>query len=537
MNRLVKFHFILALLLVVALPSFAERIMLPMADGTQLATDVYLPKEPGQYPVIFARTPYNIDGMKSTAEGFVKEGYVAVMQDTRGSHNSKGTYIAFNGDGWGEHQDGLVTLRWIRAQEWSNGKVTTLGASALGITQVRLAGAGDPLTCQFIQVAASKDYGQMSYQGGVLRKALIEGWLTAQQAPHMIEMTKQHPSYDSYWKEKNAEAQAAMISAPAMHIGGWFDIFGQGTINNFTTRQYGGGGNSKGNQKLIMGPWAHGISQKVGELTFPDNYTFKYTNLRNRFFDYWNKDGQNGVMEDAPVNYYTMGDVDDPEAPGNEWRTAQDWPPFPTEETAYYLLKDKGLSTEINSTKNSSVGYLYDPSDPVPTHGGANLLLPAGSFDQRKQDARDDVLTFMTPVLKEAVEVTGAIRLKLYVSSSAIDTDFTAKLLDVYPDGRQMLITDGIQRVKFRNGFEQADLLPPGAIGELDIDLWNTSLIYNKGHRIAVQISSSNYPRFEINPNTGDDFPDGVELVKAENTLHFGSQHPSALILPIPTKQ
>lgn len=232
-----------------------------------------------------------------------------------------------------------------------------------------------------------------------------------------------------------------------------------------------------------------------------------------------------------------MGDCDDAAAPGNEWRTAAMWPPFKTNETKYYLANNHSLKTRRNILKQYSATYTFDPKNPVKTNGGANLLLPSGAYDQRAQGKRGDVLTFMTEELSEATEVTGAVRLKLYVSSSAIDTDFTAKLLDIYPDGRQMLITDNIQRLKFRKSFENADPLAPGSVDELEIDLWSTSLIYNKGHRIGVQISSSNYPRFELNPNTGDDRPEDVEMVTAKNTIYFGAKYPSALILPIRPKQ
>ncbi len=528
--------FIACLLIVIcfATPnSNAERLMLPMADGTKLATDYYVPDGDGPFPVVFSRTPYNISNMKIFAENFKKQGYAVVMQDTRGIHNSEGVYMGFEHDGWGKNKDGLETLRWIHKQRWCNGKVATWGGSALGITQVMLAGAGDPITCQFILVASSTSYGQLGYQGGVLRKSLVEGWLTLQKAPQTIEAMKAHPTYDEYWKLQHAEAVAGSIHAPAVHLGGWYDIFAQGTINNFTTRQYSGGDGSKGKQKLIMGPWPHGVKQQVGELKFPDNFGFDMAAYQNRYYDYWMHGKQNGIMDEPTVQYYTMGDCDDADAPGNEWRTADQWPPFETKETKFYLANNHSLKTRRNLVKQYSETYTFNPNDPVKTNGGANLLLPSGSYDQRPQDTRKDVITFMTEELNEATEVTGAVRLKLYVSSSAIDTDFTAKLLDIYPDGRQMLITDNIQRVKFRKGFERADLLPPGTVGELEIDLWSTSLIYNKGHRIGVQISSSNYPRFEVNPNTGDDRPEGVELVSAENTIYFGAKYPSALILPI----
>jgi len=518
--------------------STSETVMVPMPDGVRLATDYYLPRGKGPFPVILIRTPYGKGGeaAKMIATRFNSKGFACVIQDTRGSSGSEGRYMGFADDGWGEHQDGVNTLRWIRQQPWCNGKVATWGPSALGITQVLLAGTGEDITCQYIAVAASNFYGQASYQGGVFRKNLAEEWLKDREAPHVIDIWKEHPTYDSFWTYYNAESRAHLVRAPAIHHGGWFDIFAQGTINNFVSRQYHGGEGARGNQKLIMGPWPHGVVQEFGELRFPDNYNFDIVSYQMRFLNYWLKGEDNGIMDEPAVHYYTMGDCDDPNAPGNEWRTADDWPPFPTEERAYYLTEDGGLTTDLSNVSDGQLSYDYDPEDPCPTHGGANLGLASieiGPFDQRALADRPDVLTFSTPVLEKPIEVTGAIRLKLYVSSNAPDTDFTAKFLDIYPDGRQILMTDNIQRLKFRNGFEKPDPLPPGTIGELEIDLWSISLVFNRGHRIGVQISSSNYPRFERNPNTGEDFPREGHTRVAHNTIYMGPKHPSALILPV----
>jgi putative CocE/NonD family hydrolase len=282
-----------------------------------------------------------------------------------------------------------------------------------------------------------------------------------------------------------------------------------------------------------MGPWPHGVSQKVGDLTFPDNFNFDLATFERRFMDYWLKDVDDGIMDEPPIHYYTMGDCDDFDAPGNEWRTAEAWPPVPTVDTAFFLQKRGCLTTNAKKLRKGRARFDYDPEDPCRTRGGNNLLMPAGPFDQNELAERDDVITFMTPPLDAPMEVTGELRVKLYVSSTAPDTDFTAKLLDVYPDGKQILIADGIQRVKMRNGFDKPDLLPPRAIGELDVDLWVTSLVFNTGHSIGLQISSTNFPRFEINPNTGENFPREGHLKTARNTVHWGPLHPSALYLPV----
>ena len=348
----------------------------------------------------------------------------------------------------------------------------------------------------------------------------------------MIDIWHSHPAYDAFWTEYNAEPQAPNVNAPAIHTGGWWDIFGQGTINNFVTRQHQGGRGAQGNQKLIMGPWVHGAKHEVGDLVLRDNFSFDTGRYESRFFQYWCERAPNGIMDEAAVNYYTLGDVYDPAAPGNEWRTADDWPPFPTVNTAYFLHGDKSLSTSPATEPDVKLTYLYDPANPCPTHGGAELSIPSGPFDQTALLQRADVLAFSTAPLTAPVEVTGNVHVRLFVSTDAPDTDFTAKLVDIYPDGREFLMLDGIRRLKFRNGYEQADPLTPNTVGELDIDLWTISMIVNTGHRIGVHISSSNYPRFEKNPNTGEDLP-GTELRPANNTVYIDQDHPSALLLPV----
>jgi uncharacterized protein len=520
------------LILSLVVTARAEVHMVAMRDGVQLATETFLPSGDGPFPVILVRSVYGRSGVGALAGAFNSAGIGWIVQDTRGRGASDGKDMVFADDGWGALQDGADTVAWVKGQPWCNGKIGTWGFSALGITQVLMAGATGDIACQAIGVAASNFYDQLSYQGGVFRKNLGEKWITAQGSPWALAIYKSHPTYDDYWKLHNADARAPQVTAPAVHIGGWFDIFGKGTINNFATRQEHGGPGAKGNQKLIMGAWPHGVVRKVGELELRDNFDFDINGYQLRFFQNWLLD-DNGIMSEPAVHYYTLGDVDDAGAPGNEWRTADGWPPFETAATAYYLHGDGTLSTEAPAVESASLSYTYDPADPVPTKGGQNLLMPAGPFDQREVGVRGDVLTFMTGPLEAPVEITGQVRVKLYVSTDAQDTDFAAKLLDVYPDGRQMLMLDNIQRLKFRNGFDQADPLAPGTVGEVEIDLWHISLVVNRGHRIGVQIASSNYPRFEKNPNSGDDWPTEDNLVAATNTIHVDTSRPSRLILPV----
>ncbi len=515
-------------------PVLPQTVMLPMRDGVRLATDVFLPSKKGAaFPVVLVRTVYNKAQGASLFGVFKALGMAMVIQDTRGRFASGGKDMVFADDGWGERQDGADTVAWIKGQAWCNGKIGTWGGSALGITQVQMAPATRDVAAQAIIVASSKFYGQTAYQGGVFMKSLAEQWITAQKSVWMLDVWRGNTTDNAYWQGFNAEAQAPKTTAPAVHVGGWFDIFQQGTINNFTTRQHQGGEGARDNQKLIIGPWTHGPKKDPGDLKLRDNYlALDFNQYSARFLKYWLEGEQNGIMTEPAVNYYTLGDVFDDHAPGNEWRTANDWPPFATSAVSYYLAQGGTLSAAPPDNPGT-VTYAYDPKDPCPSKGGQNLTIPAGPFDQREVSGRPDVLRFSTDPLTVPTEVTGGVHVVLYVSTDTPDTDFTAKFVDIYPDGKEILMLDAIRRLKFHNGFTQAEPPAPGTITELDLDLWSISLILNKGHRIGVQISSSNYPRFEKNPNTGDDFPKEDNLRVAHNTLYMDKDHPSAIILPV----
>ena len=535
MNTRFRCAFLLPFLaLIVLTPAVdADLVMIPMRDGVKLAADCYLPEGEGPFPVVLARSVYG-RGKPEAAIPFTTAGMAFVIQDTRGRGDSEGTDMVFGTDGWGELQDGADTVKWLLEQDWCNGKIGTFGPSALSIVQMLAAPATADITCQALWATDSKFYGGLAYHGGVWRKSLCEGWLKAIKRPHIIDLWKSHPTDDEFWSYYNAEPQAPRITAPAVHIGGWWDIFQQGTLNNFVTRQHNGGEGAKGNQQLVMGPWLHGPKANPGDLTLRENFSYGMAGHMNRFLVHWLKAEDNAVMDEPPVHYYTLGDVDREDAPGNEWRTADSWPPFPTQETPYYLMPDRSLSPDAPRNDDAAkLTYTFNPLDPCPSQGGPNLLIPAGPFDQRRIGERHDVLTFATEPLGEPIEITGRVKVRLYVSSDAPDTDFAAKLIDVYPDGREILMLDGIQRAKFRNGFRKAAPLVPGEIAELEIDLWSISLILDEGHRIGLHVSSSNHPRFEINPNNGDDFPTDDNLRLAQNSVHMVRTYPSALLLPI----
>jgi predicted acyl esterase len=516
-------------------PAAPTLSMVPMQDGTKLATDVYTPGGDGPWPVVLLRSTYGRGG--KAEEEWLKEGYAVVIQDVRGMGESEGEAHVFHADGWREGQsDGADTVAWILQQPWCNGKIGTSGGSALGITQMLLAPSTGGVAIQDINAAPSSLYFDTAYQGGVFRKRMLEGWLTAIKQPHIIEVYKSHPRYDDYWRYFDTRAKAGDITAPALFVNGWYDIFQQGTIDGFLARQQSGGDGAKGKNFLVMKCSSHGPDIERDYKLQENRFDVKISQLRHRIFDAY-LGGETNALDGIPaVQYYVMG-ADTPGAPGNEWRNADTWPPYTTTPTSYYLHAGGELSTTVATDAEGRLQYVFDPANPVATNGGANLLMESGAFDQRKNvEGRSDVLRFRTAPLDSPLEITGNVRVRLRVSSDAPDTDFTAMLLDIYPegDGRELNVLDSIRRVKTRNGFnEAAPLLEgPDQVVELEIDLWSIAWIFDKGHRIGLNISSSNHPRFEVNPNTGEDFP-VAELRKAVNVVHTGGKYPSMLVLPV----
>jgi uncharacterized protein len=506
--------------------------MVPMADGVKLATDVYLPttgKPP--YPAILIRTPYGKASGGGIAAATCALGYAVVVQDMRGRGASEGNpAIIFGNDGLGgRHRDGHDTIRWVAKQEWSDGKVATAGGSASGIVQNMAApGAPEALKGQVVSVAFSDYYHQGAYQGGVWRKELLEGWLKGTKLTDVnLPTFLEHPTYDDFWKQLSAEAHADQVNAPGLFIGGWYDIFVQGTINSFTTIQERGGPNARGQCFLVIGPTSHGPF--TAKVVYPRANATPLNQLR--LYAHWLKGERKGVEKLKPVHYYVMGDTEDKGAPGNYWRSVDAWPPAAAP-TPLYFHADGGLS-KAKPAGAVARTYRYDPRDPVPTVGGQNLIISKGPLDQRVVEKRPDVLLFTTEPLPEPVEVTGRVTAKLYVASDGPDTDFTVKLCDVYPDGRSMLVADGIRRASLRNGFEKRELLEAGRVYEVPVDLWSTSLVFNKGHRLRVAVSSSNAPRFEPNANTGAPHPAAGKTRVATNTLHLSAEHPSHVLLPL----
>jgi hypothetical protein len=504
----------------------------PMRDGANLATDVYSLRTAS--PGIVLRTPYGRSGLQSAALSYNNLGYTVIAQDMRGFGDSEGQFMMFTDDGWGTNQDGYDTIEWAAAQSWSNGDFCFWGASALAISGLLGSAATPPhLRCMFDLVGSGDLYHQVAFWGGDLREEMVVNWLNGLAQYDSLEAIYDHPTDDAFWDPVSIQDRYASVDVPIYSVGGWYDIFLQGNLDVFTGAQTAGGPNARGKQKLLMGPWSHASAgPTVGELTFPDDSVLP-SGEDTRWLEHWLMGADNGVDTEPPVKYYLMGDVDTPSSSWNIWKTAQAWPVASTP-TALYLQSGGGLSFTPPGAGVSPDRFTFDPANPVPTVGGNNLTIAAGPYDQRSVEGRSDVLVYSTGPLAQPVAITGRVTATLWVSSSALDTDFTVKLTDVYPDGRSMLVLDGVQRMRFREGYDKELLMSPGQVYPVTIDLWSTALVFNQGHEIRVAVSSSNAPRFGVNPNDGAAlYEEGGALVTADQGVYHDAAHPSALILPV----
>jgi uncharacterized protein len=542
-------------------------VAVPMRDGVKLMADVYLPPGQGPWPVILMRTPYNRAAAEGAARPF-RDQYAVVIQDTRGRYESGGDFDPL----FAEVNDGYDTVEWAAGQPWSNGNVGMTGGSYLGIVQVLAAIARPPhLKAMFPIVTPSDFCDDFVYTGGALRQELFQGWMalmaaTARPAssstspfdpsklpdlwkhlplrdpapvepggPAYVrawESVITHPYRDWFWDPIRVPKHFHEVQAPAFFVGGWYDIFGSATPVNFRGwRDHGGSGEARRGTRMLIGPWVHAVNAPAGDLDPGPAGRADLKALSMRWFDHWLRGIDNGIDREPPVRVFALG--------VNQWREYSNWPPSGSSTHTFYLapgaegdIHAGSLSSSRPSTR-SFTHFRYDPLDPVPTTGGPAFLVPAGQKDQSLVEARPDVALFTTAPLPRDTEVTGEVRARLFVRSSEPDTDFTAKLVAVPPDGHPVNIVDGIRRLYTYRNYEHPHPVTPGRVVPLEIDLGPTDTVFRAGWRIRLEVSSSNFPRFNRNPNTGAPFGTGTELRRADNEVLHGDPEDSALMLPL----
>jgi uncharacterized protein len=494
--------------------------MVTMRDGTKLAVSVYLPSGTGPWPTVLTRTPYGKDvGDPAKNETrYMTNGYVRVLQDSRGKGKSEGAYRPFADD----VEDGYDTIEWIAKQPWSNGKVGMSGISAMAIATYNAAMSGAP---HFVAAFVTAGRGFTTPDGGVPMQH-IEDWSRRQGVPPS---SNPRPTFRTWGPigPRDLRAYSDKIAIPFYNVGGWYDIFEKGILDGYTFLHDHGAPSVRNSQRLMLAAFGHGALS--GSLKYPDGGGDISMGDPIRWFDYWMKGVDNGIMKEPPVKYFVMGDTRDASAPGNAWKTADAWPPASTP-TSYYLSANHALTTAPPSGAAKS-SFAYDPKDPVPTAGGNNLGLDRGPMDQRPVSNRPDVLKFETAPLRQAIEVVGNLKADLAVSTDAPDTDFTVKLVDVYPDGYEALVNDGAFRLRYVDGFDKQTHIEAGKQYVISVDLWATGLVFNAGHKIAVHVSSSNFPRFERHTNTWEPLASYDASHKATNTVWLDGR--SKIVLPV----
>lgn len=525
MRRVRVFLFSLCLLAFYAVCAEVEpdvTVSIPMRDGITLPTDIYLPSpDANRLPCILVRSPSGRKSRDSLHFGEMsKWGYVVAIQDTRNIMDPEGKTLPYLSDA----EDGYDTVQWLASSQWCNGDIGTIGASAQGISELLMAPAAPPhLRCQYVKFAGGSLYHHVIYGGGTLHKEQVESWLKYYaRHPSVLTFVLNQPHYNDFWQQFDTIRTAGNIHAPAIHVGGWYDIFLQGTIDTFRARQEKGGDGARFSQQLVIGPWTHfwPLQQTLGEFPVPAAAQELPKGLTAKdFFDRMLK-GVEPEQSPKAVTYYVMGPFDGSPSSGNVWKTADRWP-VPATTTSLFLA-NKGTLSDVTVSEPSTFSLLYDPMNPIPTIGGRNLFIESGPKDQRPLESRNDVLVFTSAPLVHDVEVTGNVSSSFFVTTDRENTDVTVRLCDVYPDGKSILITDGIQKISGEGNTPQ----------EVWVDLGTTSIVFAKGHCIRILIAGSNYPRFEKSLN-GFERSAGCPPPTAHTTLFAGPNHPSRLVLPV----
>jgi putative CocE/NonD family hydrolase len=534
-------------------------VPVPMRDGVRLFANVFLPTESSRLPAILVRTPYG-KGVDITPnyQAFVEHGYAIVVQDVRGRYESEGAFQPFTQ----EISDGDDTLNWVARQPWSNGKIGMIGGSYVGITQWKAASANNPhLKAIFPVVSGYDDYRDRYYStGGALKLGNRLEWMSENlRAPgyhqdfgkfvlHLPVRSSdvaalgwtspiyqdiiEHPAFDAFWRAASTREHLDRIKVPVFSVGGWYDNFVQSDLEAYAARR-----KTSALSRILVGPWAHNMSVPFEGVDFGAESTVPVRALQLQWFDQFLMDKDAPLLSHPPVRIFVMG--------ANKWREETAWPPEQAQTRVFYLqsggqansLSGDGGLTDQPARRAAADQFVFDPYSPVPTRGGAVCcnprIFPWGPMDQRPVEQRKDVLVYSTKPLKHDLEAIGPVQAVLYVASSARDTDFTAKLVDVFPDGTARNLTDGILRLRYRNSLEKPELARAGEIYRVTVDAGVTSNVFQKGHRIRVEISSSNFPRFDRNCNTGGPVEQAAKLVKASQTIYHDSTHPSCLVMKV----
>ena len=549
-----------------------------MRDGVTLRADVYRPNADGKFPVLLQRTPYNKSNGVNFGTKAAAHGFVVIFQDVRGRYSSEGEWYTFTH----ESEDGYDAVEWAAALPYSNGKVGMFGGSYVGATQMLAAIAHPPHLAGICPVVTASNYHDgWTYQGGAFEQWFNESWTsglaqdtfdrtvgknsnalmgiwklpltsyplfnfpdssasysTGELAPYFLDWLA-HPSYDDYWKRLSIEEHYGDIQVPALTVAAWYDIFQGGSLRNYVGVKARGAKEARAGQRLLVIVGGHaGGGQKIGDVDFgPAAAQWDEDDVTLSWYEYLLKGTQNDFAKQKPVKIFVMG--------RNEWREEDDWPLARAQSRKFFLhstgtansLRGNGSLSAVAPRSESPDHYVYDPANPVPTVGGPLCCdgwhLPPGPRDQRAVENRDDVLIYSTPAFAQDTEVTGPVTLELFAKSSAVDTDFTAKLVDVAPDGFAQNLTEGILRARYRDSQERPTLMNPGEIYKFSIDLWSTSNVFLKGHVLRLEVSSSNFPRFDRNLNTGEALGSARNYVSATNTIYHDVEHPSTLVLPV----
>ena len=542
---------------------FNQRV--PMRDGVMLSADIYRPADSAgaeqSCPVVLMRTPYMKANERALEYGvyLAEHGHVFVAMDVRGRGDSDGEFVPYFNEG----RDGYDSIEWCAAQPWSNGNVGTVGSSYPGRIQWLAALEQPPhLQAMVVRVAPSDPFVETStglpspmhlcwlhlVSGRTNQLMEAVDWARVYEHLPLLTMDEQagrrnpywradleHPQLDAYWEPLRYQSKFEQLAVPVLHISGWYDDEQIGTPLNYsgmTTRA--ATPEARASQRLLMGPWGHAVNteSKLGEVDFGPQSLIDLRGEELRWFDRWLK-GSNEPTG-APVRIFIMG--------ANEWRDEQEWPLARTQWTPYYLhsagransrFGDGTLSTTQPGPDELPDSYRYDPARPVPFISEPTSSQIGGPDDYSAIERRDDILVYVTEPLKADTEVTGPIRVELYASSSTPDTDFTAKLVDIWPTGFVQRLSDGMVRARFRDGMAHPSLIEPDKIYHYHIDCWNTAQVFKAGHRIGLEISSSAFPKYDRNLNTGAPLGMTTEMAVAEQRIYHDEEHPSVLILPI----